>query len=102
HPRRARAEHHHIIASHAGALAHIPRRSAYNPPAGGGAKSAARRAGPAFIDSCPIRRKSRSSLEGLAMRDDLMDIEIRDLDSFAPGRIFVPFSLKAKTAKTTR
>ncbi len=36
------------------------------------------------------------------MREDMMDIEMHDLDTFAPGRIFVPFTLKAKTTKTTR
>jgi len=36
------------------------------------------------------------------MRDDLTDIEICELETFAPGRVFVPFSLKAKTTKTTR
>ena len=36
------------------------------------------------------------------MREDMMDIEMIELETFVPGRIFVPFSLKAKTTKTTR
>ncbi len=36
------------------------------------------------------------------MRNDMMDIEIYELETFVPGRISLPFSLKAKTAKTTR
>jgi hypothetical protein len=36
------------------------------------------------------------------MRDDLMDIDFHDLDTFVPGRVFVPLTLRAKTTKTTR
>lgn len=36
------------------------------------------------------------------MREDMMDIEFCTLETFVPGRIAVPFSLKAKTTKTTR
>jgi hypothetical protein len=41
-------------------------------------------------------------LEVLAMRDDMMDIEMLELETFVPGRISLPFSLEAKTTKTTR
>ena len=36
------------------------------------------------------------------MREDMMDIEMIELETFVPGRILVPLSLKAKTTKTTR
>ena len=36
------------------------------------------------------------------MRDVLMDIEMIELETFVPGPVPVPFSLKAKTTKTTR
>ncbi len=36
------------------------------------------------------------------MREDLMDIEFCEVETFVPGRVSVPFSLKAKTTKTTR
>jgi hypothetical protein len=58
--------------------------------------------GLASIDSLRFQRKSRSLLEVFAMREDMMDIEMIELETFVPGRIFMPFSLKAKTTKTTR
>ena len=37
------------------------------------------------------------------MRDDLMDIEIYELETFGPRRILVlPLGFKSKTTKTTR
>ena len=37
------------------------------------------------------------------MREDMMDIEIVELETFVPGRIRVlPIGLKVKTTKTTR
>jgi hypothetical protein len=37
------------------------------------------------------------------MRDDLMDIEMCELETFGPGRVRVlPLGLKVKTTKTTR
>ena len=37
------------------------------------------------------------------MRDDLMDIEMHELETFGPSRIAVlPIGLKVKTTKTTR
>jgi hypothetical protein len=37
------------------------------------------------------------------MRDDLMDIEMYELETFGPHRIAVlPLGLKVKTTKTTR
>ncbi len=36
------------------------------------------------------------------LSEDVMDIEMIELETFVPGRIFVPFKLKAKTTKTTR
>jgi hypothetical protein len=37
------------------------------------------------------------------MRDDLMDIDIHELETFGPSRIAVlPIGLKVKTTKTTR
>ena len=36
------------------------------------------------------------------MREDMMDIEMIELETFVPGRIFMPFSLKTKTTETTR
>ena len=36
------------------------------------------------------------------MRDDLMDIDMLELETFGPRRIFDPFNLKTKTTKTTR
>lgn len=34
------------------------------------------------------------------MRDDMMDVEIYELDTFVPARILVPLRLKTKTTKT--
>jgi hypothetical protein len=34
------------------------------------------------------------------LRDDFMDIEMIELETFGPGRIFVPIKLKTKTTKT--
>jgi hypothetical protein len=37
------------------------------------------------------------------MRDDMMDIEMIELETFGPRRILVlPLGLKTKTTKTTR
>ena len=37
------------------------------------------------------------------MREDMMDIEMIELETFVPGRIRVlPIGLKVKTTKTTR
>ena len=34
------------------------------------------------------------------LREDMMDIELIELETFVPGRIVVPFKLKTKTTKT--
>jgi len=42
-------------------------------------------------------------LEVFAMREDMMDIEIIELEAFGPRRVPVlPLGLKTKTTKTTR
>ena len=60
-------------------------------------------AAPALIDSLPFQRKSRPLLEVFAMREDMMDIEIIELEAFGPRRVpMLPLGLKTKTTKTTR
>jgi hypothetical protein len=51
---------------------------------------------------CHFGVKARSLLEVFAMREDMMDVEMIELETFVPCRIFDPFKLKAKTTKTTR
>jgi hypothetical protein len=34
------------------------------------------------------------------LREDAFDIEMIELETFVPGRIFVPIKLKTKTTKT--
>ena len=57
-----------------------------------------------LIDSLVIERKSRPLLEVFAMREDMMDIEMIELETFGPRRIpMLPLGLKTtKTTKTTR
>jgi hypothetical protein len=56
-----------------------------------------------FIDSWAFRGKSGALFEAIAMRDDLMDIDMYELETFGPSRIRVlPIGLKVKTTKTTR
>ena len=57
-----------------------------------------------FIDFSPFPRKTRSITEQrvfAVLRDDFMDIEMIELETFGPGRILLlPIKLKTKTTKT--
>jgi hypothetical protein len=58
----------------------------------------------ALLTSHYFRVKPASLLEQrvfAVLRDDFMDIEMTELETFVPGRIFVlPIKLKTKTPKT--